>query len=41
MARGRVVKKIFESKPHGRRRLGRSRLRWLDDDVKDLWEMSV
>jgi hypothetical protein len=41
MDRKRVVEKIFESKPDGRRRLGRTRLRWLDDDVKDLWEMKV
>jgi hypothetical protein len=39
---GRVVKKIFESKPKGRRRrMGRPRLRWLEDAEKDLWEMKV
>lgn len=28
MDRGRVVKKIFERKQEGRRRMGRLRLRW-------------
>jgi hypothetical protein len=36
-----VVKKIFESKPEGRRRMGRPRLRWLEDAEKSLWEMKV
>jgi hypothetical protein len=31
MDHGRVVKKIFENKPDGRRRMGRLRLRWLED----------
>jgi hypothetical protein len=40
MDHGRVVKKIFESKLEGRRRrMGRPRLRWLQDVEKDLWEM--
>ena len=30
----RTVKKIFESKPEGSRRRGRSRLRWLEDVEK-------
>ena len=38
---GWVVKRIFESKPEGRRRMGGSRLRWLVDVEKDLWEMKV
>jgi len=41
MNHGRVVKKIFESKPKGRRRMGRSRLRCLVDVEKDLWEVKV
>jgi hypothetical protein len=36
MDHGRVVKKIFESKPEERRRMGRFRLRWLVDVEKDL-----
>jgi len=35
---GRTVKKIFQSKPAGRRRRGRPKLRWLDDGEKDLQE---
>ena len=41
MDHGRTVKKIFESKPEGRRRKGRPRLRWLNDVGKDLREMKV
>jgi hypothetical protein len=37
----RVVQKIFESKPEGRRKVGRPRLRWLDDVVNDLRLMKV
>jgi len=33
MDQGRTVKKVFESKPEGRRR---GRLRWLEDVEKDL-----
>jgi hypothetical protein len=32
---------IFESKPEGRRRMGRPRLRWLEDVEKVLLEMKV
>jgi hypothetical protein len=41
MDRGRVVKKIFESKLEGRRgrRMGRPRIRWLEDVEKDLREV--
>ena len=39
MNRGMVDKKIYESKPEGRRRIGRPRLRWLKDVEKDLQEM--
>ena len=38
---GRTVKKIFHSKPAGRRRSGRPRFRWLDDGEKDLQERRV
>jgi hypothetical protein len=37
----RVVLKIFESKPKGRRKLGRPRLRWPDDVENDLRVMKV
>jgi hypothetical protein len=36
MEHGRMVKKIFEGKPEERRRIGRPRLRWLEDVEKDL-----
>jgi len=41
MDHGRVVKKIFDSKLEGRRRMGRPTSRWLEDAVKDLCEMQV
>jgi hypothetical protein len=41
MAEGRSFKKIFESKPEGRRGRGRSILIWLEDVEKDLREMKV
>lgn len=37
----RADKKIFESKLGGKRRMGRPRLRWLEDVEKDPWEMKV
>jgi hypothetical protein len=40
MDHGRAVK-IFKCKAEGRRRMGRSRLRWLQDIERDLWEMKV
>jgi hypothetical protein len=36
-----AVKKIFESKPVGRRKMGRHRLRWMEDVEKDLRKMKV
>jgi len=41
MDQGRIVKKIFESKPEGSRRRGRPRMRWLEDVEKDIREMKV
>ena len=41
MDHGMLVKKIFESTPEGRRRMGRPRLKWLEDDEKYLQEMKV
>ena len=39
MDQGRTVKKIFESKPERSRRMGRTRLRWLEYVEKDPREM--
>ena len=36
-----TVKKIFESKPEGSRRMGRPRMRWLEDAEKCLREIQV
>jgi hypothetical protein len=41
MDHGRAVKKIFDSKLEGRRKMGRPRSRWLEDAAKDLCEMQV
>lgn len=41
MQNQRTAKKILEGKPEGRRRIGRPRLRWLDDVEADLREMGV
>jgi plasmid maintenance system killer protein len=41
MYQRRVVKNILESKPEGRRKVGRPRLRWLDDAENDLRVMKV
>jgi len=41
MDRGRAVKELIESKPEGRRILGRPRFRWLQDAGKDLWKIEV
>jgi hypothetical protein len=38
---GSRLKKTLVSIPEGRRRRGRSRLRWLEDVEKDLLEMEV
>jgi hypothetical protein len=38
---GSTVKKIFESKPEGIRRRGRSRFRWPEDAEKGLREMQI
>jgi hypothetical protein len=36
-----VAEKIFESKLDGRRKVGRSRLRWQEDVENDLQELKV
>jgi hypothetical protein len=41
MDQRRVVKKIFDSKPEGRRKVARPRLRWLDAVENDLRVMKV
>jgi hypothetical protein len=41
MEHGRIIKKIFESKPEGRRRMGRPRLRWFEDAEEDLPEVKM
>jgi hypothetical protein len=41
MDQRRVVKKIFESKPDGRRKVGRPKLRRLDDVENDFRVMKV
>jgi hypothetical protein len=41
MDQRREVKKIFDSKPEGRRKVGRPRLRWLDDVENDLRVMKI
>ena len=38
---GRTVKKVFQSKPEGRRRRGIPRLRRLEDVEEDLREMKL
>lgn len=37
----RTVKKILDSKPEESRRRGSPRLRWLEDEEKNLWETKV
>jgi len=37
----RVFKKVLESKSEGKRRMGRPRLKWLDDIEENLGEMEV
>ena len=39
MNRERVRNEIFEGEPEGRRRIRRTRLRWLEDFEQDLQEM--
>ena len=39
MEENRINKKLFNGKPDGRRRIGRPRLRWLDDVEEDLRKM--
>jgi hypothetical protein len=36
MSEDRVIKKLYMSKPEGRRSVGRPKMRWLDDVEEDL-----
>lgn len=38
---GRIVKKVYESKPEESRRRGNVRMRWMENVEKDRWEMKV
>jgi hypothetical protein len=41
MAQESAAKKIFDSNPEGRRRVGKSRLSWLEDVKNDLRKLTV
>jgi hypothetical protein len=41
MSEDRVIKKLYMSKPEGRRSFGRSKMRWLDDVEEDLRKMRI
>jgi hypothetical protein len=41
MSENRVIKKLYMSKPEGRRSVGRPKMRWLDDVEEDLRMMRV
>jgi hypothetical protein len=41
MSEDRVIKKLYMSKPEGRRRVGRPKMRWLDDVEEDLRKMRI
>jgi len=41
MDQGRTVKEVFESQPEGGRRVGRPRMRWLEDVEKNVGDMNV
>jgi hypothetical protein len=41
MDQGRAVKEVFERKTEGSRKMGRPRLRWLEDVEKNVREMKV
>jgi hypothetical protein len=36
-----VIKKLYMSKPEGRRSVGRPKIRWLDDVEEDLRKMRI
>jgi hypothetical protein len=41
MSEDRVIKKLYMSKPEGRRRVGRPKMQWLDDIEEDLRKMGI
>jgi hypothetical protein len=41
MSEDRVIKKLYMSKPEGRRSVGRPKMRWLDDVQEDLRKMII
>jgi hypothetical protein len=41
MSEDRVIKKLYMSKPEGRRSVGRPKIRWLDDVGEDLRKMRI
>jgi hypothetical protein len=41
MSEDRVIKKLYTSKPEGRRSVGRPKMRWLDDVEEDLRKMRI
>jgi hypothetical protein len=41
MSEDRVIKKLYMSKPEGRRSVGRTKIRWLDDVDEDLRKMRI
>jgi hypothetical protein len=41
MSEDRVIKKLYMSRPEGRRSVGRPKMRWLDDVEEDLRKMII
>ena len=41
MSEERVVKRLYQNTPEGRRSVGRPRLRWMEDVREDLRRMGV
>jgi hypothetical protein len=41
MSEDRVIKKLYMTKPEGRRSVGRPKMRWLDDVEEDLRKMRI
>jgi hypothetical protein len=41
MSEYRIIKKLYMSKPEGRRSVGRPKMRWLDDVEEDLRKMRI
>jgi hypothetical protein len=41
MSEDRVIRKLYTSKPEGRRSVDRPKIRWLDDVEEDLRKMRI